>query len=75
MQNQNKIFLDSFGEVFTKNRSRKTIAGEMKSKSAIKIHNDMLDYSDAQKYIYKSLSLIDDVLHNFLWMIEQYRKK
>ena len=49
-------------------------SGTMKSAPAIELHNKLSNFTEDQLSIVRQLvvSSIDDVIHNFLWMLEQH---
>ena len=51
-----------------------TVAGSMKSAPATTLHNKFRQFSEDQLSIVRQavVNSIDDVLHNFLWMLEQH---
>lgn len=53
---------------------KSTISGKLKSKSAMCIYSQINSFSAGQLEILENIvkSSIDDVIHNFLWMLEQH---
>lgn len=51
-----------------------TVSGTMKSAAATEFHNKLNKFSEDQLSVVRQVvvSSIDDVVHNFLWMLEQH---
>ena len=80
---QNDVLLDKFGRILISEVRDEAIdklqlifAGRIKSEAALTLHNKLNAFSQDQKGVIRSLviSSIDDVIHNFLWMLEQHEE-
>lgn len=51
-------------------------AGKMKSELAVSLHEKLNAFSENERDVIRSVvvSSIDDVIHNFLWMLEQHEE-
>lgn len=75
--------LEEFGQILVKHirdatfeQFKEMCNGKLNSKSAQIIHKNFEKFTNEQKEIIQSLVLdsIDNTLHHFLWMIEQYEE-
>jgi len=72
--------LDTFGQILISEvrdealeEFQMTLQGTMKSAAALDLYQKLRSFNDEELSIIREvvLSSIDDVLHNFLWMLEQ----
>jgi RPA family protein len=77
----NEELLQKFGQILISEVRDEAIdkyemiaAGTMKSAPAIELHNKLSQFNEDQLSVVRQtvVSSIDDVIHNFLWMLEQH---
>ncbi len=77
----NDEILEKFGQVLISEVRDETIdkfqmiaSGSMKSVPALELHRKLNTFSEDQLSVIRQVvvSSIDDVVHNFLWMLEQH---
>lgn len=77
----NKV-LDRFGKILISevrdeviDKYQMIVSGTMKSQEAINLHNTLISsFTDNQIDIVRNImiSIVDDAIHNYLWMLEQH---